>query len=402
MQPFEGVRVLDFCWVGIGPMTTRYLADHGATVVRVESEHRVEQLRRGGPFKDNTPGVNRSGYFANYNANKFGITLNMSHPKGVEIARRLVAWADIVAENFTPGTMEKWGLGYNDLVKLNPSVIMFSASMLGRDGPYSSQPGFGPVMSALAGFSHLSGWPDRAPVTPYGAYPDFFLPHFAVATIVAALDYRRRTGKGQHLDMSQLEGSLHLLAPVLLDYAANGHIQGRQGNADPSVAPHNAYPCRGPDRWCAIACPTDAHWQAICREMVRPELARDPRFATLQARKANEPALDDIIGQWTRQHDPWELMERLQRAGVPAGVVETSEDLFHDPQLKERGHFVFLDHPEIGRHACDTSPFLMSASPPQYRMPAPLLGQHTHQVLQEMLGMSEEEIRTLEKEGALE
>ena len=262
-QALEGLKVLDFCWVVVGPMTTKYLAEHGATVVRVESSKRPETLRGAAPFRDGVSGINRSAYFANNNPDKLGVTIDMRHPKARDLALRMASWADLVTENFTPGTMESWGLGYQQLREVNPRVVMFSASMLGRGGPLERQPGFGPVLSSLAGLTHITGWPDRDPVNPYGAYTDFIIPRFAVASILAALEYTRRTGEGVHLDMSQLEASIHFSAPFLLDCAVNGREQGRIGNRDPAGAPHGAYPCKGEDRWVAIACSTDEEWHAL-------------------------------------------------------------------------------------------------------------------------------------------
>lgn len=396
----EGLKVLDFCWVAIGPMTTRYLSDFGATVVRVESIHRVDTLRTATPHKDGIPGINRSGYFANYNGGKRSLALNMSQPRARELAKELAKWADVVTENFTPGIMERWGLAYDDIRKTNPGVIMFSASMQGRGGPYSNHPGFGPVLTALSSHTHLTGWPDRTPTSPYGAYTDFLLPHLTVAAITAALDNRRRTGEGCHIDFSQLEGSLYFVAPPLIDYAANGRVQTRQGNKHPVYAPHNAYPCDGDDRWCAIACTTDEEWQALCRLMAQPSLASDVRFATAKARRENEDPLDEIIGRWTAPQNAFDLMHRCQKAGVPAGVVETCEDLFNDAQLSHRNHYVFLDHKEIGRHAYDANCFTLSESPPTYQ-PAPLLGEHTDWVLREILNLPEDEIEDLHASGVL-
>ena len=402
MRAFEGLKVLDFTWVAIGPMATRYLADHGATVVKVESEHRVETLRRGHPLKDNTPGVNRSGYFANYNANKYSLTLNMTHPRAMEVARRLVAWADVVTENFTPGTIERWGLGYDDLKKIRPDIILFSASMLGRGGPQESQPGFGGVLASLAGLVELTGWPDRSPVTPYGAYTDFFIPRFAIAAIGAALDYRRRTGRGQHLDMSQLETALQFIAPALLDYTVNGVERTRQGNRSPYAAPHAIYPCTGEDRWCAVAVGSDQQWKAMCRVMGEPPWCLEERFATVLGRKENEKELDERIARWTADYGARELMRMLQEAGVPAGEVNRCEELFSDPQLTHRGHFVYMDHAELGRHSFDGVEFTMPASPARFERPAPLLGEHNEFVLRELLKMGDDEIAELVTEGVLE
>ncbi len=403
-KPLDGLKILDFCWVAVGPMTTRYLAEHGATVIRVESAKRPETLRHAAPFKDGVPGINRSGYFANYNANKYGITIDMAHSRAKDLVLRLAGWADLVTENFTPGTMERWGLGYPELKAVNPRIVMFSTSMLGRGGPYERQPGFGPVLSPLAGLTHITGWPDRDPVNPYGAYTDFIGPRFAVASILAALDYQRRTGRGLHLDMSQLEASLHFSAPLLLDYSVNGREQGRRGNHEPGAAPHGVYPCEGEDRWIAMACYTDAEWQSLVRLMAPADwdAARQQRFSTLLGRKSREQELDQAIAEWTKDQDSQQLMRTLQNAGVPAGVVNDCRDLFEDPQLKHREHFQFLDHPEIGPYASDRSEFNLSKTPGSLDTPAPLLGEHTEYVLREVIGLSEDEYRSLKEDGVLE
>ncbi len=403
IKPLDGVNVLDFCWVAVGPMTTKYLGEYGATVVRVESAKRPGTLRSAAPFRDGIAGINRSGYFASYNANKMGITVDMRHPRARELMLKLTGWAHIVTENFTPGTMEGWGLGFNDLRAVNPALVMFSASMMGRGGPMERQPGFGPVLSSLVGLTNVTGWPDRTPVNPYGAYTDFIVPKFAVAAILAALDSSRRTGEGIHLDLSQLETSLHFVAPLLLDYTANGREQGRHGNRDPGASPHGVYPCTGDDRWLAIACSNDEHWQGLLR-IAEPEGGpmHSGDFATLLARKANEDELDQLIAQWTVQNDRHELMQALQEAGVPAGVINDPRDLFEDPQLQHRNHFLWLDHPEIGPYATERSEFELSLTPGSLDTPAPLLGQHNEHFLREIIGLSDEEYRSLEGDGVLE
>ena len=403
-KPLEGIKVLDFCWVAVGPMTTRYLAEYGATVIRVESGKRPETLRRAAPFKDGISGINRSGYFASYNPNKYGITIDMGHARAKELVLRLVSWANLVTENFTPGTMERWGLGYEDLQAINPAIVMYSTSMLGRGGPMERQPGFGPVLSSLAGLTHITGWPDRDPVNPYGAYTDFIGPRFAVASILAALDYQRRTGQGLHLDMSQLETSLHFTAPFILDCSVNGREQGRRGNSDPGAVPHGAYPCRGEDRWIAIACQTDQEWEAFL-ELINPVDWDDDRrhqASTLVGRKTVEEDLDKMITDWTGDQDSQELMYTLQDAGVPAGVVNDCRDLFQDPQLVHREHFKFLDHAEIGPYPSDQSEFDLSKTPGSLDTPAPLLGEHTEYALKELVGLSEDEYRSFEDDGVLE
>jgi crotonobetainyl-CoA:carnitine CoA-transferase CaiB-like acyl-CoA transferase len=400
-SPFEGLKVLDFCWVVIGPMTTRYFADYGADVVRVESEHRPDVLRNGEPFAGGKHGINRSGYYANYNSGKMSLTLNMADERARAMAFRLATeWADVVVENFTPGTIEKWGLGYDAISSLNPRVVMLSASMLGRGGPFDSQPGFGPVLTALSGHTHFTGWPDRTPTSPYGAYTDFLIPHMAISALVAALDYREKTGEGQHLDLSQLEASLYFVGMPMMDYAANGRITARDGNRHPFMAPHAAYRCAGDDAFCAISCADDARWQALCGVMGRAELASDPRFATATVRKANETEVDWIVEEWTSAMGADDVMRRCAAAGVAAGVVRTPEGLFSDPQLAARSHFVFMEQAEMGRYASDGNCFVLSGAEPAYR-PSPLLGQHTEYVCRNILGLSQEEYESLQDDNVL-
>ena len=404
-QALDGLNVLDFCWVAAGPMTTKYLAEHGATVVRVESAKRPESLRRAAPYGGGVSGINRSGYFGNYNANKYGLTLDMRHPRAKELVLRIVStWADMVTENFTPGTMEGWGLGYDALKKVNPKLIMFSASMLGRGGPLEKQPGFGAVLSSLAGLTNITGWPDRGPVNPYGAYTDFIVPRFAVASILAALDYLRRTGEGTHLDMSQLETSLHFSSPLLLDYAINGVEPTRKGNRDAGAAPHGVYPCQGEDRWIAIACFSDAEWHAL-RQVIAPSGDGWPvqdRFASLRGRKAAEDELDRLMANWTKSWEAKTLMEALQQAGVPAGMVNDTRDLFEDAQLQYRGHYQYLDHAEIGRYASEKSEFNLSRTPGKLDRPAPMMGEHNEYVLRELVGLTEQEYQSLKDDAVLE
>lgn len=402
MRPLEGLKVLDFFWVAVGPMTTSYFAEYGATVVRVESARRPEVLRRAPPYGTKEQGLNSSAYYANYNANKYGFGLNMAHPRAIEVVKRLVRWADVVTENFTPGTMEKWGLSYKDLCQIKPDIIMLSTSMLGRGGPYSRQPGFGAVLSSLSGMTAVTGWPDRPPTNPYGAYTDFIVPRFAVPTLIAALDYRRRTGRGQHLDISQLEAALHFMAPQMLDYANNGREPQRMANRHPAAAPHGAFPCQGEDRWCTIVCMTDAEWQALCRVMGHPPWTQEERFATVLGRKIHEDELENRLSEWTRGWEASILMQTLQQAGVPAGVVQMNKDLLVDPQMQHRGHFVYMEHAEVGRHPVQRSEFRLSRAAAEHRWPAPNIGQHTVQVCREMLGMAEADIKALIAEDVLE
>jgi benzylsuccinate CoA-transferase BbsF subunit len=401
-RPLEGLKVLDFFWVAVGPMTTGYLAEYGATVVRIESRSRPDPLRNAPPFGRARQGLNRSGYYAAYNAGKYALGLNMAHPKAIDVVRRLVRWADVVTENFTPGTMQRWGLAYEDLRDIKPDIIMMSTSMLGHGGPLSRQPGFGPVLSSLSGMTAITGWPDRDPTNPYGAYTDFIVPRFAVPALIAALDHRRRTGRGQHLDISQLEAALHFIAPLVLDAANNGREPSRTGNRHPAAAPHGAFPCQGEDRWCTIACTTDAEWHALCRAMGSPAWTADDRLATMLGRKAHEDELERRVAEWTRGWEAQALMRTLQAAGVPAGVVQINRELFEDPQLQHRGHFVPMEHPELGPHAVQRSEFRLSGAPSEHPWPAANIGQHTVEVCEQFLGMSRDEIDALVAAEVLE
>jgi benzylsuccinate CoA-transferase BbsF subunit len=401
MQPLQNLKVLDFCWVVAGPMTTGYLAEYGATVVRVESRGRPDPLHTSPPLAAGK-GLNRSGYYGSYNANKYAFGLNLGSSKAIDIVRRMVAWADLVTENFTPGTIERLGLGYEELRKIKPDIVLFSTSMLGRDGPNSKQPGFGAVLSSLSGLTGITGWPDRDPTNPYGAYTDFIAPRFAVTSILAALDYRRRTGIGQHIDMSQLESALQFIAPLLLDYANNGREGSRTGNRHEAAAPHGAFPCKGEDRWVTITCMTDAHWTALRRALGDMAWMQAERFSTLLGRKRDEDALEALLCEATQRWEAGALVHALQDAGVPAGVVHSNKGVLADSQLAHRGHFVYYDKPKIGRHLVQRSEFRLSRAAAARNWPTPFIGEHTRQVCREILGMTDAEIDPLIAQGVLE
>ncbi|MDH5695634.1 MAG: CoA transferase [Dehalococcoidia bacterium] len=390
-EVFKGIKVADFAWVSVGPRTSEYLAEYGATVVRIESRRHYDPLRTTGPYRDNKPGVNLSGFYARYNLNKYSVTLNLAHPKGVEVARLLVKWADIVTDSFSPGVMRRWGLSYEDLVKIKPDIIMMSASLLGQTGPSAGVAGFGLQLTSIAGFHHLVGWPDRAPVTIYGAYTDALAPRLQLAALVAALIYRRKTGKGQYLDVSQLECALQFLAPVFLDYVANGRVWNRMGNRCPYAAPHGAFRCQGEDKWCTIAVFTDQQWGAFAKVLGNPKWTNSPKFATFLDRKKNEDELERLVEEWTKDFTPEEVMKLMQAVGVPAGIVATAEDVYKDPQLEHRQHFTTLSHPEMRAYPHERSAAILSKSPGKFIRPAPCLGEHNYYVYTELLGMPEEE-----------
>lgn len=404
IKALEGIKAVGFVIVFAGSFVLKPLADFGATVVRVESKVRVDPGRMTAPYKDGVSGINRSGVFAYINAtNQRSVGIDMTRPEGLEIAKRLIAWADVVVENFIPGVLEKWGLSYEHMKEINPDIILLRSSMQGQTGPHSRARALGHNLSALSGFVHLTGWPDRAPVPPFGVYTDYISPLFATSAVLAALDHRERTGEGQYIDLSQFEAATQFLAPRFLDWFANQRETERAGNSCEFAAPHGVYRCRGNDNWCAIAVSKDKQWQDFCSATGHPEWEKDCRFATLSARKDNEDELNKLVEEWTSNCDAQEVMTLLQGAGVPAGVVKTAgEGVFNDPQLKHRNAFWMLPHPEIGDYPVLGQPSYLSETPPQGWRPTPCLGQDTEMVCREILGMSDEEFVKLLAEGVLE
>ena len=401
-KALEDIKIADFTWYVAGPFCTRYLADYGAQIIKVESSKVIDGVRPYPTYKDNIPGVNRGGYFHNYNSNKLGVTLNMRHPKGREIARKIIMWSDIVAESFSPGIMNGLGLGYDDIKQMKPEIIMISLSSKGQTGPQSRLPAVGLHLAALSGFINITGWTDRDPALLYGAYTDSIAGRYGVAAIMAALAQRQKTGRGQYIDLAQSEAGLQFLIPPLLDYAANGRVLSRDGNRHPAAAPHGAYRCQGEDRWCAIAVFTEEEWLALCRIAGHPAWAGDPRLATLADRKKNEDELNALVEQWTINHTAEEVMMMLQEAGVSAGVLEKAEDLHRDPQLAARHHFWTLKHEEIGDSTYDGMGSILSETPVELNKAAPVLGQDNLQVYTQILGLSEEEFIDLMQQGVFE
>lgn len=400
---FSGIKILEFGGGAAGPLGTRYLADHGAMVVRVESRRRPDFLRILRLTPDTAGGLDASHMFAMINCNKYGVALDMSHPEGPAVARRLVAWADIVAENFAPKAMAKWKLDYTSLRESKPDLIMISTCLNGQTGPERDYPGFGGQGSAIAGFNHLTGWPDRAPLGPFGTITDSLSPRYVALLLAAALLHRQRTGEGQYIDLSQVEGGVVALSEMLLTLAATGETLGRIGSRSRRAAPHGVFRCaaRGGDdeRWVTIAIHDDEDWRRFGAAIGSPDWTRESRFATTAGRLAHVDDLEAHVGVWTRARAAEEVMRVLQAAGVDAGVVEDFGDLLTDPQLTHRRHFREVDHPVIGRHLVETNALRFSDFPEEIRMPAPLLGEHTEFVLRSLLGMPATEYEALAAEG---
>ena len=390
----EGIKVADFTWALVGPISTKILSDWGAEVIKIEGATRPDSRRVSPPFKDNEPGLNRSCTFNPYSTGKRSIALNLADPMGIDIAKRIVEWADIVADNFAGGAMVRMGLGYDVLKQINPDIIMLSSSGMGQTGPHPTAPTIGVHLTALAGIMNIAGWPDREPVG-LDSYTDFISPHFNALAVLAALDYRKRTGIGQYLDLSQYEDCVHFMGPLVLDYTVNQRVGTRMGNRSPSAAPHNAYRCRGDDRWCVIAVSSEKEWEHFCGVIGNPAWTREPGFSTFEARKENEGRLDGMVEEWTINHSAEDVMTLMQDAGVSAGVVQTAEDMLEqDPQFKHRHFFWELDHPEVGKYRAPRQPYLLSKISCDIQR-SPLLGEHNEYVLNEIIGMSDDEIEEL-------
>jgi len=370
----KNIRILDFTWVLAGPYATRLLADFGAEVIKVQPRLPQEE--------DDFA----SGYYNTWNRNKRGITLDMSQPDGIALAKTLVLSSDAVVENFTPRVMANWGLDYQNLKAIKPDIIMLSLSTMGSTGPYRDYTGFGPTIQAFSGLTHLTAYPGRPPLGLGTAYADHVGALFACLALLGALEYRRHTGEGQYIDISQVEAMASLLGDAF--------VPGEKTDS----APYGVYRCKGEDRWCALAVFTGEEWQGFKKVLGNPPWAEDKRFATLASRLKNKKALDSLIEDWTKKHPPEEVMALLQAQGVAAGAVQNARDLAKDPQLNERGFFIELDHPRMGKTVSDATPVRLSATPPLYSRPAPLPGQDNDYVYGEILGLSESEINKLKKQ----
>jgi len=399
--PFEGVTVADFAWVGVGPISSKYLADHGANVIRVESELRPDVLRANAPYKDAEPGWNRSQFFGDFNTSKRSLALDMKTPKAIEIAKRLIAQSDVLIESFAPGAITRMGLGYDEVKKLNPAIIMISTCLMGQTGPAATMAGYGYHAAAMAGFYEVTGWPDQRPLGPWIAYTDTIAPRFVSILLAAALDRRRRTGKGCYIDVAQIETALHFLAPELLDSQINDRHATRMGNRSSYAAPQGCYPCTGEDRWCAISIETDAEWMRLCDAIGREDWAANHAMSTNEQRISLHDEIDEGLADWTSHRSSREVMNTLQNAGIAAGVVQNSADLLADVQYKHRDFYRYYDHPEMGTIPYAGHQYRISGYDNSPRGPAPCLGEHSFEVLSEVVGLSDDEIATAYADGII-
>jgi crotonobetainyl-CoA:carnitine CoA-transferase CaiB-like acyl-CoA transferase len=396
---WDGTNILEFGSGAAGPIATRYFVEHGATVLRVESRSRPDFLRVYAMGPENPHGLEGAPMFDGLNVSKRSVTLNLKHPEGVAIAKRLVSeWADAVVENFAPRAMRGFGLDYETLAAIKPDLVMVSSCLQGQTGPHRNYPGFGSQGAALAGFNWLTGWPDREPVGPYATITDSLAPRFVASALAAGLLYRRRTGSGVYLDVAQVEAGSYSLSPWLLDYELDGVIGTRMGNRSPRAVPHGAFACLGEDRWIAIACWTDDEWARLTGFLGFD----DPSLDTLDARLERVDEVEAAVEAWTQTRTREEAADLLQAAGIEAVPVQDFGDIHEDPQVQHREHFVPLTHPHMGDGIYERTGTRVGDTPHGYDRSGPILGQDNDWVLGEVLGLAPDERKRLEADGALD
>lgn len=402
VQALDGLKIVEFGGYAAGPHIGKMLANFGATVVHVESRARPDGFRlQYPPYKGGKPGVDAGGCFALFNDSKYDVTLDLKKADGLELARQLCGWCDVVVENMRPGVMKRLGLGYAALSERHPGLIMLSTCNMGQTGPRADTPGFGSQLTALAGMCGLTGQPDGPPNLLYGPYIDFIASTMGTAAVLAALERRRRSGIGAHLDVSQYECGLMFLAGPLFEYHRSGAVAQRAGNADPAAAPHGAWRC-GDGEWMVLSCWSDAEFARLAQAIGWHAAVKEDRFRTLAARQRGAGEIDAAIAAWTGERAASAAAEALQAAGVHAHRVATMADLFSDPQLIARRQWRRRRHPVIGDQAYLFPAFDLSALPGDIRAPAPRLGADNEIVFREFLGLSTEQFDAACSSGAID
>lgn len=401
--PLEGIRVADFSWVWAGPFSTMLMAMLGAEVIKVEGHKRTDLLRHSviWPLADPAPSdvpPNQGLGFNSLNMNKKSLTLDLSKPEGAFLAQQLASKCDVVLDNMRAGAMDRLGLGYEDLRKLRPDIIVISLASRGKEGPERDFPGYASIHNAVGGVAYMTGYPDDAPSTTTGGDPDLMNSTTSAFAVLAAIYHRMKTGEGQFIDYSQCEAVTSLVGEAVLAYQMTGKVSERIGNAHPYYAPHNVYHCWGVDHWLALEVHNDTEFASLAQVIGKPELAQDKRYKTMKARKRNERSLNGIIEEWTRQRDRDWMVNEFCKAGIAAAPSRDWQDIYADPHLHSREAFIKVEHPELGPLELVGVPWKMSdCAPPHNR--APLLGEHNDYVLRQILGLSEDQVRELrEKE----
>ncbi len=397
---FEGLKVADLTWMAAGPLITRELANHGATVVHAESAARLDTMRRLPPFHGGGFGADAGLPAANANQSKLGLACNFSVPESKQVIERLIEWADVVVENFRPGMAQRNGFGWQQVKRLNPRAVMVSTSMRGQTGPEATLTGFGLQGAALAGFVDITGWPDRAPIAPWGAYTDFVSPRYALCALIASLRHQARTGQGQYIDLSQNETGVHYLAPMVLDHGVNGHLLVRPGDRAELGSPSGVFRGEGSERFLVVSAQTDHHWAGV--RSVVPELASS-EYDQLDAdaRLLRRDEIEARFTQWAAGVDVFEAADILLASGVPAYPSLRAKDLIRDSQLVERCFFTSLSHSVIKGGQYDGPVTLFSGTPWRAHSAGPTIGEHNERVLSGLLGFTDDEITLLAEADVL-
>ena len=395
--PLAGHRVLDFGWVLAGAIPGMVLADMGAEVIKVETRQRLDYMRQGRPIIGTERDPEQHPMFHNVNRGKLSVTLNTNHEEAVELARRLVTHCDVVLENFSPGVMDRLGLGYEDLKAIKEDIIMVSISSHGQTGPLRDLRAYAPSIGAMAGLDSTLGYEGERPLGLKHAYADISGALHAVFATVAALHQRRRTGRGQYVDLSMLRATVATMGAGLMEHEATGRVLGPKGNYDPTMAPYGNYPCQGEDRWVSIAVANDEEWRGLIAAMGSPDWSTEERFASRYQRQRHRRELDGQLSEWTAQRDAWEITELLQSHGVAAIPVMDAEERLYDRHNQERGLYHEIEHPSLGVEPIFNLMWNLERNPPSIRSHAPLLGQHNEQVLCGMLGLNQDELADLEE-----
>jgi benzylsuccinate CoA-transferase BbsF subunit len=401
--PLADVRVLDLTHAWAGPFATQLLADYGAEVIKVEAWEHADMVRFSTlPADEARPDAyNRGGFFHYLNRNKLGLTLDLKHPQGNVLFKRVAAQSDVVIENFSVRVMRSLGLDYGVLQAINPRLIMISMPGFGSTGPYKEFVAFGEMIEPFAGLSALTGYPDRGPLRLAVAYPDPVAGFHAALAALLALRRRHQTGAGQHIHIAHREPITRMLGEAVLDYTVNGRTQHRLGNRHRAWAPHGCYPCRGQDRWITLAARNDGEWVALCQVLGTPEWTRDARFTNGLRRWKHASQLDRHVAESTQRWEAAALEASLRAAGIPAGVVQTNQDVLSDAHLQARQAFWVIAHALAGTHPYPAPSTHLTGTPPRLMRPAPNLGEHTREVLTRLLRLSPDELRDLEAKGVI-
>lgn len=398
LLPLGNLRILDFSHIAAGPYGTLQLGYFGAEIIKVESATHMDGWRT----RDGNADKEESRPFADHNKNKLSVCINLKHAKGVELVRKLVSYCDVVVENFSFGVMERLGLSYEILKESRPDLVMVSLQGLGRTGPRRDWVTWGPSLMPLSGMTYLWNHPDAPePVGSQTSYPDYVVGLHAALSILAALNLRDKSGLGSHIEISQVEVTASLIGSAFTEFSLTGSNPEIRGNHNPYHCPHGCYRCDGEDRWCVIDVTSDEEWRSLVKLIGRNDFLNEPDLNSLGGRRARARELDDVISQWTIVRSPREVMEACQESGIPAGIVANGEDIANDPNLIARGFFVDTNHPKQHDLKLPGVAVQLSRTPGSVRTPAPLLGQHTEEVLSRILGMEATEIEFLKTEGVL-